>query len=361
MAHEHQDIIKKPPDPPKVAGGFEIVLAGIRKRMSDPRIIYNLHDKVEKFPALSSGIQCIDDALAGGLPEGRIVELYGAEASGKTTVLLHFIAAAQSRGEVVYFIDAENALDLQYAMRIGVKPKEMLFSQPDYGEQAFEVMTAICEAIIDYNANHPKRMKALIVLDSVAALVPKQEFAVYEKDGLDATVAMSSRARMLSSKLPIICNKAAKAGVSVVFINQMRDKVGVTWGATTTTPGGRALKFFASVRIHVTRIGMRKVGDKIVGIKSRLRPDKSKLYPIFDKEAEFFIGPNGIDQIAALVEECLRRDIVNKSGAWVKFGEKSFQGAAAFEEEVAKDASFKQSLETALASARSGKEGLPQP
>jgi len=356
MAHEHQ--IKTPPPPPKVENGLEEVLAGIRKRMTDPGIIYNLHDKVGKFKALSSGVQSIDDALCGGLPEGRIVELYGPEGSGKTTVMLHFVAEAQKRGEVVYFIDAENALDVDYAKRIGVDLHKILFSQPDYGEQALDVMRAICESIIDYNHNHPAnmRMRALIVLDSVAALVPRQEFEVYEKEGLDHSVAMSARARMLSSKLPIVCNKAAKSGVSVVFINQMRDKVNVTWGSTTTTPGGRALKFFASVRISVARIGLRNVGGSVVGIRSRLRPEKSKLYSIFDKSAEFYIGEDGIDQIASLAEECVRHKVVTKSGAWVKYGELSFQGATNFEARLREDSQLRADLEKQLVQVRNDRE-----
>ena len=324
------------------------IIADIRKRVDDPKVIYNLHDKIEKFPCLSSGIGSIDDALGGGLPEGRITELYGPEASGKTTVLLHFIAAAQKRGEVVYFIDAENALDLSYAQRIGVQPKRMIFSQPDYGEQALDVMQAIFQALIDYNQKHSKKMKALIVFDSVAALIPKQDFTKMDDGGFEDNLTLGSRARLLSSKLPMVCNLASRSGASVVFINQIRDKIGVTWGATWTTPGGRALKFFASLRINVVRVGHRKIGDKTVGIKSILRPDKSKLFPIFDKQAEFYIGPNGIDAIAALVEECIKKKVITKSGAWLKYGEHSFQGAANLEQSVREDPELEKTLREKL-------------
>jgi len=320
------------------------IIEDIRGRLSDPKIIYSLHDKVEAFAALSSGVAEIDTALCGGLPEGRIVELYGPESSGKTTVLLHFIASAQKRNEVVYFIDAENALDLNYAQRIGVVPSRMIFSQPDYGEQALEVMEVICQAVIERNSKYEKKMKALIVLDSVAALIPKQDF---DRD-IDEKDVVGSRARLLSSKLPKVCQLAAKSGASVVFINQIREKVGVTYGPTTTTPGGRALKFFASVRINVTRIGLRKAGEKIVGIKSQLRPDKSKLFWPFDKQAEFYIGENGIDVIASLVEECIKRKFVTKSGAWVKFGDFSRQGAMNFEQAVRDDDDLRKKLEAAL-------------
>jgi len=323
---------------------IDFITADIRKRLSDPSVIYNLHDRVEDFPALSCGISCIDKTLRGGIPEGRIVELYGPEASGKTTVLLHFIAAAQKRGEIVYFVDAENSLDLQYAMRIGVVPTKMLFSQPDYGEQALEVMEAICDAIIEFNEKHDKKMKGLIVLDSVAALVPKQEF----ERSMDQVSVIGSRARMLSERLPKVCTKARKSGASVVFIDQIRDKIGVTWGPTTTTPGGRALKFYASVRIYISRIGHRKIGDAVVGIRAQLRVEKSKLFPIFDSRTEFYIGADGIDEVAALVECCIVAKIFTKSGAWLKFGEHNLQGQSKMEEAVRGDAGLRGNLEAKL-------------
>ncbi len=335
--------------PPPEPSALDFIIADIRKRLADPGIIYSLHDKVEKFPALPSGIVEIDKALGGGLPEGRIVELYGPEGSGKTTVMLHFIAAAQRRGEIVYFIDAEHALDLPYAKRIGVVPEKMLFSQPDYGEQALDVMITICRCVKDYNDNHPEqKMKSLIVLDSVAALMSKQEFEVYEKEGMDHSVAMASTARMLSSKLPMVCNVASKSGVSVVFINQMRDKLGVTWGPTTTTPGGRALKFYSSVRIKVTRIGHRKIGDQVVGIKTILVPEKSKLFTIFDKKAEFYIGNDGIDVVASLTDFAIASGAIEKSGAWLKFQGVRAQGREKFEAALREDQSLLDQIEAAM-------------
>jgi recombination protein RecA len=328
---------------------LDFITADIRSRLKDPKIIYSLHDKVEKFPALPCGIKSIDDALGGGIPEGRICELYGAEGSGKTTVMLHFIAAAQRRGEIVFFVDAENALDLPYAERIGVNLKKMLFSQPDYGEQALDVMIHICGSVQDYNEAHSDApMKALIVLDSVAALIPKQEFTVFEEKGMDQSVAMGARARMLSSKLPMVCNKASKSGVSVVFINQMRDLIGVTYGPTTTTPGGRALKFYASVRIKVSRIGLRKRGDVPIGIRSRLVPEKSKLFTIFDKKAEFYIGENGIDVVASIADAAVEQGAVQKSGAWLKFGDAKYQGRDKFEAALREDSSLLSQIQSAL-------------
>lgn len=329
-------------------GAIHEITEDIRKSLKDPKVIYNLHDRVEKFPALPCDIAAVDDVLCGGLPEGRIIELYGPEASGKTTVLLHFIAAAQKRGELVYFVDAENALDLQYAMRIGVKPKEMMFSQPDYGEQAFDVMSAICDALTNYNEKHQKKMKSLIVLDSVAALVPKQDFDKVEDSGFEAAMTLGSRARMLSQRLPTLCNKAARSGATVVFINQIRDKIG-GYGASWDTPGGRALKFFASMRINVVRIGTRKQGETPVGIKTLLKVDKSKLFPIFDKSTEFFIGANGIDIIASLVESCVRAGILRKSGAWLYFEEEKWQGMPKLEEAIRADDGLRDDLFAALA------------
>lgn len=341
--------METPPPPAPVPDPLDEIIADIRSRIKDPKLIYSLHDKVEKFSALSTGIDVIDAALCGGMPEGRIVELYGPESSGKTTVLLHCMAAAQARGEVVYYIDAEYALDIPYAQRIGVVPSRMVFSQPDYGEQALDVMQVICEVIIDRNAKHDKKMKALIVLDSVAALIPKQDFTKMEKDGFDDPLGLGARARLLSSRLPTVCQLAAKSGATVVFINQIREMIGVKYGPTTTTPGGRALKFFSSVRISVRRTGIRKIGETIVGIKVELKPEKSKLFWPFDKKAEFYIGENGIDIIASLVDECLARKIISKSGAWLKIGDQSFQGSAKLEEEVRTNPEFQKKLKELLA------------
>jgi recombination protein RecA len=314
------------------------VLDGIKNAIDDPSIIYNLHSKIGKFPSLSTGIAKIDSMLEGGLPQGKIVEIFGGEASGKTTFMLHCVAAAQARGEVVFFIDAECALDPNYAQRIGVDVKSMLFAQPDYGEQALNVMIVICDQITKYNeANKDKPLRALVVLDSVAALVSKQALTAFEKDGVDATVAMAATPRMLSSKLPYVCHRAAAAGVTCVFINQMRDKVGVTYGPTTTTPGGRALKFFSSLRLQVARVGNRKQGETVVAQKSKVTPVKSKQFPIHNKYVEFYINENGIDWIASLVEEALARGLIAKSGTWLKFADKKIQGAANMEQAIRDD------------------------
>jgi len=323
---------------------YQTIFDDIKKRLDDPSVIYTLHEKVAKFDPIPSDITVVDEVLNGGLPEGRIIEIFGPEASGKTTLTLHFIAAAQRRGYVVYFIDAEQALDTAYAERIGVKLDKLMFSQPDYGEQALETARAICEATEAARQKHGDGIKSLIVIDSIPALVPKQAFETYEKDGFDATVALGSQARMLSQLLPPLVNKAGKAGVTVVFINQERDKIGVTYGSPTTTPGGRAVKFFSSLRLKVARIGWYERGGERAGIRTHMLPIKSKLFPIFGRKAEFIIGPEGINQYAALAETLISKGVVSKKGAWIKVDDLSFQGLPKFEDELRENEEFREEL-----------------
>tara|TARA_Y100001972_G_scaffold127532_1_gene184628 strand:+ start:1441 stop:2481 length:1041 start_codon:yes stop_codon:yes gene_type:complete len=321
---------------------YQTIFEDIKKRLDDPSVIYTLHEKVAKFDPIPSDISVVDEVLNGGLPEGRIIEIFGPEASGKTTLTLHFIAAAQRRNYVVYFIDAEQALDTAYAERIGVKLDKLMFSQPDYGEQALETARAICEATEAARQKHKDQdIKSLIVIDSIPALVPKQAFETYEKDGFDATVALGSQARMLSQLLPPLVNKAGKAGVTVVFINQERDKIGVSYGSPTTTPGGRAVKFFSSLRLKVARIGYYDRGGERAGIRTHMLPIKSKLFPIFGRKAEFIIGPDGINQYAALAETLISKGLATKKGAWIKVDELSYQGLPKFEDELRENGEFR--------------------
>jgi len=296
---------------------YQTIFDDIKKRLDDPSVIYTLHEKVAKFDPIPSDITVVDEVLNGGLPEGRIIEIFGPEASGKTTLTLHFIAAAQRRGYVVYFIDAE---------------------------QALETARAICEATEAARQKHGDGIKSLIVIDSIPALVPKQAFETYEKDGFDATVALGSQARMLSQLLPPLVNKAGKAGVTVVFINQERDKIGVTYGSPTTTPGGRAVKFFSSLRLKVARIGWYERGGERAGIRTHMLPIKSKLFPIFGRKAEFIIGPEGINQYAALAETLISKGVVSKKGAWIKVDDLSFQGLPKFEDELRENEEFREEL-----------------
>jgi len=196
---------------------YNFIFDDIKSRLDDSSVIYTLHDKRESFDPIPSDIAVVDDMLCGGLPEGRIIEIFGPEASGKTTLTLHFIAAAQKLGYIVYFIDAEQALDMAYAQRIGVNPNTLLFSQPDYGEQALETARAICESTEAAKDQFKETVRSLIVIDSVPALVPKAAFDTYEKDGYDAKTALGLQASMLARLLPPLVNKAGKSGVTVVF------------------------------------------------------------------------------------------------------------------------------------------------
>jgi len=324
---------------------YQTIFEDIKRRLDDPSVLYTLHDKIQDFDPIPSDITVVDEVLNGGLPEGRIIEVFGPEASGKTTLTLHFIAAAQRRGYVVYFIDAEQALDTAYAERIGVKLDRLMFSQPDYGEQALDTARAICEATEEAREkNKGQKIKSLIVIDSIPALVPKQAFETYEKDGFDSTVALGAAARMLSRLLPPLVNKAGKSGVTVVFINQERDKIGVTYGSPTTTPGGRAIKFFASLRLKVSRIGWYDRGGERAGIRTQMLPIKSKLFPIFGRKAEFVVGPDGINQFAAMAETMVSKGVIAKKGAWYKVDDLSFQGLAKLEDELRENVEFRKDM-----------------
>ncbi|MAE81351.1 MAG: DNA recombination/repair protein RecA, partial [Flammeovirgaceae bacterium] len=183
---------------------YDDIFSLIKSKLNDPRIIYTLHGEIEKFLSLPSDVAPIDECLSGGLPEGRVIEIFGPEASGKTTVTLHFIAAAQRRGEVVYFIDAEHSLDPSYAKRIGVDFEKLMFCQPDSGEQALETVRVICEATADIQEKRKEKIRTLIVVDSIPALIPKELFEIYERDGFESSNALGAQARMLSQKIPMV-------------------------------------------------------------------------------------------------------------------------------------------------------------
>jgi recombination protein RecA len=258
---------------------------------------------VETIP---SGAISLDAALGvGGYPRGRIVEIYGPESSGKTTLTLHAIAEVQRAGGTAAFIDAEHAFDRGYAMSLGVQPDKLLISQPDTGEQALEIAEMLTRSgAVD-----------LVVVDSVAALVPKAEI---EGDMGDAHMGL--QARLMSQALRKITGIAHRSGTTIMFINQLRQKIGVVFGSPETTTGGNALKFYASIRVDVRRIGSVKVGDEVVGARTRAKIVKNKLAPPF-KEAEFEMRwGGGIDQAADLIDTGIARGIIEKSGAHLSFG-----------------------------------------
>jgi recombination protein RecA len=270
-------------------------------------------DRVLNIPAISTASLALDLALGiGGVPRGRVVEIYGPESSGKTTLALHIAAEAQARGGMVAFIDAEHALDVSYARRLGVDVDSLLVSQPDTGEQALD----IAEILVRSGA-----IDALII-DSVAALVPRAEI---EGEMGDQHVGL--QARLMSQALRKLTATISKSRTCVIFINQIRMKIGVMFGSPETTTGGNALKFYASQRLDIRRIGAIKEGDQVVGNRTRVKVVKNKIAPPF-KEAEFdIIYGTGISKEGDILDLGVSLGVVEKSGAWYSFnGERMGQG-----------------------------------
>ncbi|MCS7317164.1 MAG: recombinase RecA [Candidatus Dojkabacteria bacterium] len=283
----------------------KVAIHQITKQFGDGAIMTLSDDKVKKMDVISTGAIGLDIALGvGGVPKGRIIEIFGPESSGKTTLAMHIMAEAQKNGGVAALIDAEHAFDSEYAKRIGIKPDLLLVSQPDYGEQALEILeTLLRSGGID-----------VIVVDSVAALTPKAEI-----DGEMGDAHLGLQARLMSQALRKITSIVSKTQTVVIFINQLRMKIGVMFGNPETTTGGNALKFYASIRIDIRIKEKIMKDDEVVGNVVRVKVVKNKVAPPF-KEAEFEIRyGEGIDKISSLIDTAIKYGVIEKSGAWFKY------------------------------------------
>lgn len=295
-------------------------------RLSDQQVV-----DVEVIP---TGCISLDAAIGvGGIPRGRIIEIFGPESSGKTTVCLHVIAEAQKKGGLAAFVDTEHALDINYAQRLGIDLNNLLLSQPEFGEQALEIVeTLVRSGGVD-----------VVVIDSVAALTPRVEI---EGDMGDAQ--MGSQARLMSQAMRKLNAAIGKSKTTVIFTNQLRSKIGVIYGNPETTTGGNALKFYASVRLDIRRKEVLKDGSEIIGNRVRVKVVKNKVAPPF-KETEFDIMYNeGISKVGDLVDVATDHGIVNKSGSWYTFGEERVQGRDALKKLISEDDNLFEALKVSV-------------
>lgn len=287
---------------------LENAIKQITKDFGEGSIMKLGENKSMNIEVISTGSINLDAALGlGGVPKGRIIEIYGAESSGKTTIALHIIAESQKKGGIAAFIDAEHALDPVYAKALGVDIDELLISQPDYGEQALEIVDSLVQSsAID-----------VIVVDSVAALVPKAEI-----DGEMSDQQMGLQARLMSKALRKLTGTLNKSKTTIIFINQIRDKIGgFGFGPQTTTTGGKALKFYASVRLEIKRVGSVKQGDDIIGNEVVVKVTKNKIAPPFKEAAFQIMYGKGISRVGEILDASIKANIVSKSGAWFSYGD----------------------------------------
>ena len=320
----------------------DLALQQIAKDYGDGAIMRlgdHSHSNIDVIP---TGNILIDRALGvGGVPRGRVVEVYGPESSGKTTLTLTIIAQAQKRGGLAAFIDVEHALDPKYAQRLGVNLDDLLVSQPSSGEEALR----ICETLVRSNALD------VVVLDSVAALVTKQEL-----DGEIGDSTVGTQARLMSAAMRKLTALISKARTCCIFTNQIREKIGVMFGSPETTPGGKALKFYSSVRMDIRRIGAIKQGDgTVTGNRTRIKVVKNKVAPPFT-EAEFDIMYNeGISNVGSLIDVALEKEIIEKRGSWLSYnGSQLAQGRDAAKAALKADLKLYQEIEEATLAAIAG-------
>lgn len=305
-------------------------LESIQKQFGKGSIMRLGDSPVEPIDVISTGIMPLDTALGvGGIPKGRIVEIYGPEASGKTTICLSIIAELQKTGGVTAFVDAEHALDPAWAKILGVKLEELLVSQPDTGEQALEIVeTLVRSGGVD-----------LIIVDSVAALTPRAEI-----EGEMGDAVVGSQARLMSQALRKLTAVVSKSKCTILFTNQLRHKIGVMFGNPETTPGGLAMKFYASVRMDVRKIETLKKDSMVYGSRVRVKVVKNKVAPPF-REAEFTIIGSGVDRLEALIDTAVTQGVLTRAGAFIKYGDKALgQGKEQAKEILMQDDKLRQSI-----------------
>ena len=314
---------------------LKAVMAKIEKDFGKGSIMQMSSENVENVPVIPTGSITLDVALGvGGYPKGRVIEIFGPESSGKTTLAIHAIAEAQKAGGIAAFIDAEHAFDSFYAQKLGVDVENLLVSQPDNGEQALEIADSLIRSsAID-----------IIVIDSVAALTPKAEI-----EGEMGDSKMGLQARLMSQALRKLTASIAKTKTVCIFINQLRDKIGVVYGNPETTTGGNALKFYASVRIDIRKTSVIKDGDEQLGTRTRVKVVKNKVAPPF-KKAEFDIMfGEGISKIGEILDLAVDYEIIKKSGSWFSYGEQKIgQGRDAVKEFLKNNDELRQEIEDKL-------------
>ena len=314
------------------------VMDKIEKDFGKGAIMKMSSKAVEIVPVIRSGSITLDQALGiGGYPKGRVIEIYGPESSGKTTLAIHAIAEAQKAGGIAAFIDAEHAFDSTYAQKLGVDIDELLISQPDNGEQALEI------------ADHLIRSSAIdiVVIDSVAALTPKAEI-----EGEMGEAKMGLQARLMSQALLKLTASISKTGTVCIFINQMRDKIGVVYGNPETTTGGNALKFYASVRVDIRKASVIKDGEEQMGARAKVKIVKNKLAPPF-RRAEFDIMyGEGISKLGEIIDLGVDNGIIKKSGSWFSYGDQKLgQGRDAVKEALKNNDALRDEIETKVRAA----------
>jgi recombination protein RecA len=314
---------------------LEATLGNIEKAYGKGSIMKLGDNAIEKVESISTGSISLDHALGiGGLPKGRVVEIYGPESSGKTTLALHVIAEAQKLGGIAAFIDAEHAFDRFYAQKLGVDVQNLLISQPDNGEQALEITESLIRsAAID-----------VIVIDSVAALTPKSEI-----EGEMGDSKMGLQARLMSQALRKLTATISKTGSICIFINQLREKIGVMFGNPETTTGGNALKFYSSVRLDIRKVSQIKDGENILGNRAKVKVVKNKVAPPFRKAEFDIVYGEGISRIGEIIDLGVEHNIVKKSGSWFSYGETRLgQGRDAVKSLLAENPELADELETKI-------------